>query len=339
MSLEDASKLNYYGVLGILQTASTRDIRRAHRLLARKYHPDLNPGDTTAASKFLEIQEAYEVLSDKARRNAYDIRIGRIAQPAARPTSTPKPAQSSPRTPLTPDQLRELTRQLSRKLHPDPAGKSGWLLWTFVAIAMVFAVLLLLPSAGEKHFRRAQQALKGLQSWKVEVRSRSIQFIEQRELHEVSCPDYERTSLWLRMGGPAVQFMTIADQHYIYNDRANNWQQLDHNAVLPMLGSGSRSICERIARGEDTEPFPPFGKWLQSSNIQIDKVAMMHTRDGDCQEWKIEQRTAKYPRGVVIVDYVCLNILDDMPLSRKSVSTQKDIRYFDINVPVEMAKP
>lgn len=64
---------NYYLVLGISATATLDDIKRAHRILSKKYHPDLNQGSQPAEEKFKEIQHAYEVLSDSERRQQYDL--------------------------------------------------------------------------------------------------------------------------------------------------------------------------------------------------------------------------------------------------------------------------
>ena len=66
---------DYYEVLGIKRDATVEQIRQAFRKLARKYHPDVNPGDRTAEDKFTEINEAYEVLSDAEKRKRYD-RLG-----------------------------------------------------------------------------------------------------------------------------------------------------------------------------------------------------------------------------------------------------------------------
>ena len=63
---------DYYSTLGVSKTASEKDIKQAFRKLARKYHPDVNPGDKTAEAKFKEINEAYEVLGDPAKRKKYD---------------------------------------------------------------------------------------------------------------------------------------------------------------------------------------------------------------------------------------------------------------------------
>src|SRR6201996_4464137 len=63
---------DYYGALGVKKNASAEEIRKAFRKLARKYHPDVNPGDKKAEEKFKEISEANEVLSDPKKRKIYD---------------------------------------------------------------------------------------------------------------------------------------------------------------------------------------------------------------------------------------------------------------------------
>jgi curved DNA-binding protein len=63
---------DYYEVLGVPRTATADDIKKAYRKLARKYHPDVNPGDSTAEEKFKELGEAYAVLSDPEKRQRYD---------------------------------------------------------------------------------------------------------------------------------------------------------------------------------------------------------------------------------------------------------------------------
>lgn len=63
---------DYYNILGIKKDATDKEIKQAYRRLARKYHPDVNPGDKTAEGKFKEINEAYEILSDKDKRRKYN---------------------------------------------------------------------------------------------------------------------------------------------------------------------------------------------------------------------------------------------------------------------------
>src|SRR6187399_3492836 len=63
---------DYYATLGVSKTASEKEIKQAFRKLARKHHPDVNPGDKVAEGKFKEINEAYEVLGDPEKRKKYD---------------------------------------------------------------------------------------------------------------------------------------------------------------------------------------------------------------------------------------------------------------------------
>lgn len=66
------AKKDYYQILGVARGASDKDIKKAYRRLARQLHPDVNPGDKSAESKFKEVNEAFEVLSDTEKRKKYD---------------------------------------------------------------------------------------------------------------------------------------------------------------------------------------------------------------------------------------------------------------------------
>src|SRR5258706_7862779 len=66
------TKRDYYKVLDVPRTAAAEDIKKSYRRMAMKYHPDGNPGDKESEEKFKEAKEAYEVLSDDARRALYD---------------------------------------------------------------------------------------------------------------------------------------------------------------------------------------------------------------------------------------------------------------------------
>lgn len=67
-----AEKQDYYAVLGVDKTAGDNEIKKAYRVLAKKYHPDMNPGNAEAEQKFKEVNEAYAVLSDPEKRSKYD---------------------------------------------------------------------------------------------------------------------------------------------------------------------------------------------------------------------------------------------------------------------------
>ena len=65
-------KRDYYEVLGVSRNADAATIKKAYRKLAKKYHPDSNEGNATAAERFKEVNEAYDVLSDEKKRKLYD---------------------------------------------------------------------------------------------------------------------------------------------------------------------------------------------------------------------------------------------------------------------------
>jgi DnaJ-class molecular chaperone len=108
---------DYYATLGVSKTASEKEIKQAFRKLARKHHPDVNPGDKVAETKFKEINEAYEVLGDPASRKKYD-ELGanwRLYEQQARAGGHPfgggRPGQGGARSgfrTMTPEEMEDL---------------------------------------------------------------------------------------------------------------------------------------------------------------------------------------------------------------------------------------
>src|SRR5258707_5079353 len=72
------AKQDFYDILGVSKSADADELKRAYRKLAMQFHPDRNPGDTSAEHKFKDINEAYDVLKDDQKRAAYD-RFGHAA--------------------------------------------------------------------------------------------------------------------------------------------------------------------------------------------------------------------------------------------------------------------
>ena len=82
---------NYYEVLGVNRNATSEEIEKAYKVLARKYHPDLNRDDPNAEAKMKEINEARETLKDPEKRRKYDATLspGRREQPKKSPPNSP----------------------------------------------------------------------------------------------------------------------------------------------------------------------------------------------------------------------------------------------------------
>lgn len=106
---------DYYSILGIAKTASDADIKKAYRKLARKYHPDLNPGDKTAEAKFKEVNEANEVLGDPDKRRKYD-ELGSNwraydqapPSPGGWSSSGARPGGSGPYRTMSPEEMQDM---------------------------------------------------------------------------------------------------------------------------------------------------------------------------------------------------------------------------------------
>ena len=117
--------MNHYEAMGLSRKARTADIKRAYKRLARKYHPDLNPGDRRAEETFKAINEAYAVLGDPARRKAYDRDMN--GAPSPRPAPAPAPGTawdaSAMFDPSNLGALSSFFTEFLREPSPDPSGR------------------------------------------------------------------------------------------------------------------------------------------------------------------------------------------------------------------------
>lgn len=98
---------DYYATLGVSKTASEKEIKQAYRKLARKHHPDVNPGDKAAESRFKEINEAYEVAGDPEKRKKYDELGANWKMYEQAPRNAGGPGPGSYRT-MTPEEMQDL---------------------------------------------------------------------------------------------------------------------------------------------------------------------------------------------------------------------------------------
>lgn len=115
--------INYYSVLSVQRTDSEETIKKAYRKLAKKYHPDLNPGDTVAEKKMREIGEAWEVLGDADKRKKYDQELD--GGPKKAPfTAGPSKAPQSNR-PMTQEDFFNMSRNFDNMFSADAIKKSA----------------------------------------------------------------------------------------------------------------------------------------------------------------------------------------------------------------------
>jgi len=110
--------LDYYSLLGIKRGATPDEIKRAYRKAVFRYHPDRNPGDDEAATKFKEVLDGYEILSDKKKRSAYD----EVTRPAnGEPEVEEEPAEEEEEQ--SGDNLGQgfhFTQGFQQKIEPEP---------------------------------------------------------------------------------------------------------------------------------------------------------------------------------------------------------------------------
>ena len=116
---------NYYELLGVTRDASADEIKQAFRRMARKYHPDLNPGDKTAEDKFKDISEAYEVLSDTSKRSQYDKFTGFWRRNRNKPTPNNTPRERATDEDFNDDFNTFIDRLLGRKKEANNNDRSA----------------------------------------------------------------------------------------------------------------------------------------------------------------------------------------------------------------------
>ena len=120
---------DYYAMLGVKKTATPDDIRKAFRKAARKYHPDVNPGDKKAEEKFKEISEANDILSDEKKRKIYD-QVGFYSDQIDPATGRGLRAPAARGRPSRPSTLADSTfpvsRAASRRSRAAARAPSGW---------------------------------------------------------------------------------------------------------------------------------------------------------------------------------------------------------------------
>ena len=115
---------NYYEMLGVNQNDSQESIRKAYRSLAKKYHPDLNPGDKTAEIKMREIGEAWEILGDETKRDAYDQSLLSSSRQKASFSQSNRQTPNTNR-PMTQEDFFRMTQNFESMFAPEAIKNSA----------------------------------------------------------------------------------------------------------------------------------------------------------------------------------------------------------------------
>ena len=337
--------LDYYQLLGVPRNASAKSIRRAYRALARKFHPDFNPGDDIAAEKFRAIQEAYDVLSDPHRRKAYDYygsdfgqRIPKgTAEPSEQPKASAPPIRVDfPRPSSHEEDQTEIPRWRNGRF-PGFFSRSAWLGHFVVAAVFLGGAFLYfaIPDPGVREFKRAREALRHVQGWKAETKLVNPGFADTADLDEVSCPSSRRFTQHFRavVSGHPTEFtlvhVAVGNDRYFNDNRANMWAR-------DPLSSSVADDCALLAQGQDSKELPPLGAWLTGPEL-IERGSVRYTSDGKCREWRVVK-----PGGFSFspeMQIVCLGVKDHLPVFWGTLANPTAHHYYDWNVPIDIRLP
>jgi curved DNA-binding protein CbpA len=339
---------DYYEVLGVSRKATAKEIRHAYRLLARRLHPDLNPGNPHAPDAFRALQAAYDVLSDPRKRKAYDYYGPGFAEriPARDAAGAQSPTPSRPRASATgaaswtpPSNGRSRAPgAIVEELFAYARRGLGRLA---IATALLFGFMayLLRQPEGQQEFLRAHEAMRRVSSWKTERRIPNLASPASPTfdvLDEVVCPASERiTQHFATVSGAQVvletfEMIIIGTERFSYDDHSKRW------SVSQLTAMGPANACANLARGEDTELLPPLKRWATGFYV-IEKAGLRESSGGECREWKVTlPASVHYPP---VVEYVCIGVKDHLPRFRGNVANPTETRLFDWSVPVHIRPP
>jgi hypothetical protein len=343
-----ASGKDLYQVLNVGRKASTKEIHRAYRALARKYHPDMNPGNEAAAQKFREVQEAYEVLSDPSKRKAYDYYGSdfgdRVPSRAPEPGMPPRGPRPYRPTDYTGGGARNAPASATAGARYRPAATFPRFVTRArlgsLVVAVVFVVgtifYLMLPDPAIPEFKRAQEALRHVTSWKVRGHMNMSGPSTGEFLDEVSCPTSEHIVQHTRSTAGGNPMETTFETIVIGNDRYFSYGPATAWTRIPTGGFGPSSACASLQRAQDANGFPQFSLWLRGAYV-LEKGDLRKTESGSCREWKAV-RPGGFS-GVPMADFVCLGVKDHLLKFQGNPGTPAELEYYDWNVPIEIIAP